>query len=114
MKKHSFYKRFRRVAMLSGIPALTMMFACCCKYGMPSEDMIWGQVLDKDTETPIADVEVRTDNQGQTSTDEFGCFNLFSTNCGDFVFSKEGYATKDTLLCHNVDNKIFMQKQSAE
>ena len=114
MKKHSFYKRFRRMAMLSGIPALTMMFACACKYGMPNEDMIWGQVLDKDTESPIADVEVRTDDYGQTSTDEFGCFNLYSTICDDFSFSKEGYVTKDTLLCHDNDNIIYLEKQADE
>lgn len=114
MKKHSIYKWFRRVAMLSGIPALTMMFACCCKYGMPNEDMILGQVLDKETENPIADVEVKTEGHGQTSTDEYGCFNLYSTVCDDFSFSKEGYATKDTLLCHDVDNRIFLEKLPEE
>ncbi len=114
MKKHSIYKWFRRMAMLSGIPALTMMFSCACKYGMPSEDMIWDQVLDKDTENPIADVEVRTDNLGQTSADEFGCFNMYSANCDDFSFSKEGYATKNTLLCYDVDNIIFMEKRLTE
>ena len=47
MKKHSLYKWFRRVAMLSGIPALTMMFACMKKYGAPN-DVIWGAVLDQE------------------------------------------------------------------
>ena len=114
MKKHSFYKWFRRVAMLSGIPTVTMIFACCCKYGMPSEDVIWGQVLDKETENPIADVEVKTENHGQTSTDEYGCFDLYSTVCDDFSFRKEGYAMKDTLLCHGQDNTIFLEKLHEE
>lgn len=114
MKKHAFYRWFRRVAMFSGIPALAMMFACCCKYGMPSEDMVWGQVLDKETENPIADVEVKTDAHGQTITDEYGCFDLYSTVCDDFSFSKEGYATKDTLLCHDNDNTIFLEKLPEE
>ena len=49
MKKHSFYKWFRRVAMLSGITILAMMFASCKKYGAP-DDMNWSQVLDKETQ----------------------------------------------------------------
>ena len=49
MKKHSLYKWFRRVAMLSGITILAMMFASCKKYGAP-DDMNWSQVLDKETQ----------------------------------------------------------------
>ena len=47
MKKHSLYKWFRRVAMLSGITILAMMFASCKKYG-PPDDMNWAQVLEKE------------------------------------------------------------------
>lgn len=47
MKKHSLYKWFRRVALLSGITILAMMFASCKKYG-PPDDMNWAQVLEKE------------------------------------------------------------------
>ena len=49
MKKHSLYKWFRRVALLSGITILAMMFASCKKFGAP-DDMNWSQVLDKETQ----------------------------------------------------------------
>jgi hypothetical protein len=49
MKKHTFYRWFRRVAMFSGITILAMMFASCKKYGAP-DDMNWSQVLDKETQ----------------------------------------------------------------
>ena len=49
MKKHSLYKWFRRVAMLSGITIVALMFACTKKYG-PPDDMNWGQVLDRETQ----------------------------------------------------------------
>ena len=114
MKKMKIYKWIRHMVMFSGIPALTMLFACSCKYGMPEEDVIWGQVLDRETNNPISEVEVKTENHGQTSTDEYGCFELYSTNCDDISFRKEGYATKDTLLCHNQDNTIFLEKLPEE
>ena len=47
MKKYSFYKWLRRMAMFSGITILAMMFACSKKYG-PPDDMNWSQVLDKE------------------------------------------------------------------
>lgn len=49
MKGMKVYKWLRRVAMLSGIAAVAMMFACTKKYGSP-DDMNWGQVLDKETQ----------------------------------------------------------------
>ena len=49
MKKHSLYKWFRRIAMLTGIAVVSMMFASCKKYGAP-DDVNWGQVLDKETQ----------------------------------------------------------------
>lgn len=57
MKRHPFYKWFRRVAMLSGIPAVTMMFACCCKYGMPKD--VFGVVVDKETHGVITEVSIQ-------------------------------------------------------
>ncbi len=54
MKKHSLYKWFRRVAMLSGITIVAMMFSCTKTYG-PPDDMQWGQALDRETQ------EVSTD-----------------------------------------------------
>ena len=92
MKKHSLYRWFRRVAMLSGIPALTMFFTTCCKYGMPN-DWIYGVVID-----------------------EFGEFRLVTENCIDLKFSKDGYQVKDTMICtpQHVSVTIKLQKQSAE
>jgi len=49
MKKHTFYRWFRRVAMFSGITIVAMMFACTKKYGAP-DDMNWSQVLDQETQ----------------------------------------------------------------
>ena len=49
MNKHTLYRWFRRMAMLSGITIVAMMFASCKKYGPPN-DMNWGQVLDKETQ----------------------------------------------------------------
>ena len=49
MKGMKVYKWLRRVAMLSGIAAVAMMFASCKKYGAP-DDMNWSQVLDKETQ----------------------------------------------------------------
>lgn len=61
MKKHSLYKWFRRVAMLSGIPALTMMFACAKMYGPPS-NVIWGEVLGEETNSPIPEVVIQDED----------------------------------------------------
>ena len=61
MKKHAFYKRFRRVAMLSGIPALTMMFACAKMYGPPN-DVNWGEVLGEETNPPIPEVVIQDED----------------------------------------------------
>lgn len=114
MKKHSIYRWFRNLAMLSGIPAFTVIFACCCKYGMPEEAVIWGQVRENETKNPIAGVEIETENHGQTSTDEYGFFNLYSSNCQNLIFSKDGYQPKDTTLCPNTDTRIFLEKQTEE
>ena len=78
------------------------------------EDVIWGQVLDNETKNPIADVEIEAENHSQTKTNEFGCFDLYSSNCLNLVFGKEGYQSKDTTLCPNSDTRIFLEKQSAE
>ena len=55
MKKHSLYRWFRHLAMLSGITVVAMMFACTKKYG-PPDDMKWSQVLDKDIQEMSNDV----------------------------------------------------------
>ena len=115
MKKHSLYKWFRRVAMLSGIPALTMMFACCCKYGMPS-DWIYGVVIDEETNGVIPEVVVESEGDTLAVTDESGEFRLVTENCIDLKFSKEGYQVKDTMICtpQHVSVSIKLQKQSEE
>jgi len=61
MKNHSFYRWFRRVAILSGIPALTMMFACEKMYGPPN-DVIWGEVLDEEKNPPIPEVVIQDED----------------------------------------------------
>ena len=43
------YRWLRRVAMLSGLAVVAMMFACSKKYG-PPDDRDWGRVLDKETQ----------------------------------------------------------------
>ena len=58
MKRHAFYRWFRRVAMLSGIPALTMMFACAKMYGPPNK-VNWEEVLDEETNSPIPEVVIQ-------------------------------------------------------
>ena len=114
MKKHTLYKWFRRVAMLSGIPALTMMFACMKKYGAPN-DVIWGAVFDKETDQPIPEVIVQDENSHpMDTTDEYGQFQLTTRDCVDLTFSKEGYQMKDTTLCPSFENQIFLEKQSAK
>lgn len=114
MKRHSFYKWFRRVAMFSGIPALTMMFACMKKYGAPS-DVIWGAVFDKETDQPIPEVIIQDENsQPMDTTDEYGQFQLITRDCMDLTFSKEGYHSKDTTLCPSLSVTVFMKKATEE
>ena len=118
MKKHTFYRWFRRVAMLSGIPALTMLFACGeheCLYGPPS-DVIWGSVLEKGTERPIPEVVIKDENSlPLDTTDEYGQFELTARDCEDFTFSKEGYQSKDTMLCPAVHSRmIYLEKLPEE
>ena len=115
MKRHSIYKWFRRVAMLSGIPALTMMFACCCKYGMPS-DWIYGVVIDEETNGLIPEVVIGSEGDVLTVTNEDGEFRLVTENCIDLEFSKPGYQVKDTMICpsQNVPVTIKLQKQPEE
>lgn len=110
MKRHSFYRWFRRMAMLSGIPALTMMFACMKKYGSPN-DVIWGLVLEKEHQ-PIPEVLIQDENgDSLTSTDEYGSYELLNVqSCKDLTFSKVGYYSKDTTLCPTEDGTIYMKK----
>jgi len=58
MKKHSLYKWFRRVVMFSGIPALTIVFACCKKYGPPS-DVVWSEALNEETNLSVPEVVIQ-------------------------------------------------------
>ena len=112
MKKHSFYRWLRRVAMFSGIPALTMIFACCCKYGMPEDEDVFGVVVDKETHGAIPGVSIRLEVQTTVvTTDEYGEFYLGSGNCENLTFSKEDYLSKDTTLCPAVHSRmIYLEK----
>ena len=101
------------MAMLSGIPALTMVSACGeqeCLYGPPS-DVIWGAVLEKEHQ-PISGVLVQDENgDSLTSTDDNGSYELLNVrNCKELIFSKEGYQSKDTTLCPATDGSIYMKK----
>ena len=115
MKKHSLYKWFRGMAMLSGIPAITMFFSTCCKYGMPN-DWIYGVVIDEETNGVIPEVVVESEGDTLAVTDESGEFRLVTGNCIDLKFSKEGYQVKDTMICtpQHVSVSIKLQKQSEE
>lgn len=117
MKKHSLYKWLRRAAMLSGVPALTMVSACGeheCLYGPPS-DVIWGSVLDKEYH-PIPGVLIQNENgDSLTSTNDDGFYELLDVqNCKELIFSKEEYQTKDTTLCPATDGSIYMKKIDGE
>ena len=119
MKTHTLFRWFRRVAMLSGIPALTMMFACCCKYGMPDNLMsgyVYDNVYDDSSEPAIQNVSVQLkDGSTVATTDEYGYFYFTSGNCEDLCFSKEGYQSKDTTLCpDNYHHIILMEKLPEE
>ena len=113
MKKHILYRWLRRMAIFSGIPALTMMFACDeheCLYGPPS-DVIWGVILEKEYH-PIPGVLVQDENgDSLTSTDDGGSYELLNVqNCKSLIFSKEGYYSKDTTLCPATDGSIYLKK----
>ena len=114
MKKHAFYRWFRRVVMFSGIPALTMIFACCCKYGMPED--VFGVVVDKETHGAIPEVSIRLEDETTViTTDEYGEFRLGRGNCENLTFSKEGYRSKDTTLCPAVHSRmIYLEKLPEE
>ena len=123
MKKFTLFRWFRRLAMLSGIPALTMM--CDCEklygppvevlYGPPSDYQVFGKVLDKESHQPISDVQVQDANgDSLTTTDMIGGFEVWSADCKDLVFSKEGYQSKDTTLCPAEERLVYLQKQAEE
>ena len=123
MKNHSFYRWIRRVAMFSGIPALTMMCDCAKLYGPPADVLygpptdyqVFGKVLDKESKQPISDVLVQGENgDSVASTNENGEFEVWSMECKDLVFSKDGYQSKDTTLCPSEERLVFMQKQSSK
>ena len=123
MKKHTLFRWFHRIAMLSGIPALTMMCDCAklygppveVLYGPPSDYQVFGKVLDKESHQPVSDVHVQGANgDSLTTTNENGEFEIWSTECKDLVFSKDGYQSKDTTLCPAEERLVFMQKQSEE
>ena len=117
------FKWIRRVAMLSGIPALTMMCDCAklygppveTLYGPPSDYQVFGKVLDKENNQPVSDVLVQGENgDSLTSTNENGEFEMLSKDCKYLIFSKEGYQSKDTTLCPAEERLVFMQKQPEE
>ncbi len=123
MKTHSIYRWFHRMALLSGIPALTMMCDCAklygppieVLYGPPSDHQVFGKVLDKESHQPVSDVLVRGKNgDSLATTNRIGKFEVWSADCKELVFSKEGYQSKDTTLCPAEERLVFMQKQSEE
>ena len=113
MKKHSIYRWFRRVAMLSGIPALTMIFTTCCKYGMP-DDLIKGKVVDKETNSPVSGALIEYNYGGETFTDERGAFKLYTFDCADMTISRIDYQAKDTTLCSDEEHVIKLQRLPEE
>ena len=123
MKTHTLLRWFSRMAMLSGIPALSVMCDCAklygppveVLYGPPSDYRVFGKVLDKESNQPVSDVLVQGEN-GDTlaATNENGEFEFGSTICKDLVFSKDGYQSKDTTLCPAEERLVFMQKQPEE
>ena len=113
MKKHTFYKWFRRMAMLSGIPALTMMFACTCKYGMP-RDLVKGKIVDKETNSPVSGALIEYNHGGETFTDEQGTFELHTFDCADMTITRVGYQAKDTTLCSDEEHVIKLQRLPEE
>ena len=102
------------MAVLSGIPALTMMCDCAKLYGPPS-DVIWGAVLDQETNQPIPEVIIQDENSHpMDTTDELGQFELTTRECVDLTFSKEGYHSKDTTLCPSLGVTVFMKRETEE
>lgn len=123
MKTRILFRWFRRMAMFSGIPALSMMCDCAklygppvdVLYGPPTDYQIFGKVLDKESNQPISDVIVQVENgDTEATTNENGEFELMSTDCKDLVFSKDGYQSKDTTLCPVEERRVFMQKKPEE
>ena len=123
MKTHTLFRWFRRMAMFSGIPALSMMCDCAklygppvdVLYGPPTDYQIFGKVLDKENNQPVFDVLVRGENgDSVASTNENGEFEVWSMECKDLVFSKDGYRSKDTTLCPVEERLVFMQKKPEE
>ena len=124
MKKNAFNKWIHRMAMLSGIPALMTMMCDCAKlygppvevlYGPPSDYQVFGKVLDKESHQPVTDVRVQGANgDSLTLTNENGEFEVWSNDCKELVFSKDGYQSKDTTLCPAEERLVTMQKQSEE
>ena len=120
MKTHTLFRWFRRMAMFSGIPALSMMCDCAklygppvdVLYGPPTDYQIFGKVLDKESNQPISGVLVQDeDGDSLTSTDDNGSYELLNVqHCKDLTFIKEGYQTKDTTLCPTMDGSIYMKK----
>ena len=117
------YRWIHRIAMFTGIPALTMMCDCAKLYGPPVEVLygppadyqVFGKVLDKESNQPVSDVLVQGENgDSVTSTNENGEFEVWSAECKDLVFSKDGYQSKDTTLCPSEERLVFMQKQSSK
>ena len=105
------------MALLSGIPALTMMCDCAKLYGppVPSDNQVFGKVLDKENRQPVSDVLVRGKNgDSLTTTNRIGEFEVWSADCKELVFGKKGYQSKDTTLCPMEERLVFMQKQSEE
>ena len=69
------YKWLRHAAMFSGIPALTMLFACAKEYGPPS-DVIWSEVLEKEYQ-PVPEVHIQgEDASSLTTTDVYHASSL--------------------------------------
>ena len=119
------YKWLSRLAMLSGIPALTMMCDCAklygppsdveVLYGPPSDYQVFGKVLDKESQQPVSDVLIQGENgDSLTTTNLNGEFEVWSPNCKDLVFSKDGYKSKDTTLCPAEERLVLMNKQPEE
>ena len=119
------YKWLSRLAILSGIPALTMLCDCSklygppydveVLYGPPSDYQVFGKVLDKESNQPVSDVLVQGENGDSVAlTNGNGEFEMWSSNCKDLVFSKDGYQSKDTTLCPAEERLVYLQKQAEE
>ena len=94
------FRWIHRIAMFSGIPAITMMCDCAKLYGPPTEVLygppsdyqVFGKVLDKESNQPVSDVLVQGENgDSVASTNENGEFEVWSTECKDLAFRKKGY-----------------------